>query len=744
MVHRRISLLNQAMSTLNTKSGEKRRFWERILVCGAFIVILTMGLVHGWFFKPASEAPLFGNILLVVFINLNVLLLLLLAYLVLRNFVKLIFERKRNILGSKLKTTLVAASVALTLIPAVPLFWFASQFIFSSLDHWFSSSVQSSLENSVLLARQYVEQERANLVSECRALVPEAARMITEQKEKAHLESGIGFLFAARIDAAYLFNSSGDLRWSFRQNTAQEIDTALVTRSFQNESGTASKIISLPTGVQKAIAARIPLQPLTGDGSALIVLRFLPGELALKLASITAGYDNYLQLKMLHSPLKKSHFITFSIVTMLAIFSAVWFGFFLAKNLTGPIQKLLTATQQIADGNLDVRLDPDRQDEIGMLMASFNDMIEDLSEGRKKLDRAYNALQSTNIELEDRRRYMEVVLKNIAAGVVSVDAEGKITTINNSVEVLFGVRAEEAKGKHYTAFLDQSQMEIVKAFISCYKEGRHAYFEQPAQVKVAGVPMSLFIKVSVLRDDQDQFMGVVAVLDDFTELEKAQRMAAWREVARRIAHEIKNPLTPIQLSAQRLRRKYPELVEGDGSVFDECTRTIIQQVNHMKSLVNEFSRFARLPRAKLEPCSLYEIVEEGLSLYRHNFSSISFHLEKDDDMPALRLDRDQFRQVIINLLENSVYAIGRDAGEISIRLSYDPALKIARLECADTGHGIAPENRQKVFEPYYSTKEKGAGLGLAIVSSIIADHNGFIRVRGNEPRGTVFTVELPG
>ncbi len=729
---------------MDTKSGQKRRFWERILVCGAFIVILTMGLVQGWFFKPSSEAPLFGNILLVVFINLNVLLLLLLAYLVLRNFVKLIFERKRNILGSKLKTRLVAASVALTLIPAVPLFWFASQFIFSSLDHWFSSSVQASLENSVLLARQYVERERTNLVSECRAMVPEAARMITEPKDTARLESGIGFLFAARIDAAYVFNSSGDLRWSFRQNAAQEIDTALLTSSFQKESGTTSKIISFPTGAQQAIAARISLQPLTGDGSSLIVLRFLPGELARQLASITAGYDNYLQLKMLHSPLKKSHFITFSIVTMLAIFAAVWFGFFLAKNLTGPIQKLLTATQQIADGDLEVRLDPDRQDEIGMLMASFNNMIGDLSEGRKKLDRAYNALQSTNIELEDRRRYMEVVLKNIAAGVVSVDAEGKITTINNSVEVLFGVRAGEAKGKHYTEFLDQSQMEIVKAFITSYKEGRHAYLERPAQVKVAGVPMSLFIKVSVLRDDQDQFMGIVAVLDDFTELEKAQRMAAWREVARRIAHEIKNPLTPIQLSAQRLRRKYPGLAESDGSVFDECTSTIIQQVNHMKSLVNEFSRFARLPRAKLESCSLCEIVEEGLGLYRHNFSSISFHLERDDAMPALRLDRDQFRQVIINLLENSVHAIGGETGEISIRLSYDSALKIARLECADTGHGIALENRQRVFEPYYSTKEKGTGLGLAIVSSIIADHNGFIRVRGNEPRGTVFTVELPG
>ncbi|MGC9195683.1 MAG: sensor histidine kinase, partial [Syntrophobacteraceae bacterium] len=184
--------------------------------------------------------------------------------------------------------------------------------------------------------------------------------------------------------------------------------------------------------------------------------------------------------------------------------------------------------------------------------------------------------------------------------------------------------------------------------------------------------------------------------------------------------------------------------EADGTIFDECTRTIIQQVDHMKSLVNEFSRFARLPRARLQPCSLHEIVEEGLSLYRHNYNSISFTLQKDDTMPDLGLDRDQFRQVIINLLENSVQAIGGEGGKISIRLFYDSALKIAKMECADTGHGIAPENRPRIFEPYYSTKNKGTGLGLAIVSSIVADHNGFIRVRANQPRGTVFTVELPG
>ena len=728
----------------DTKSAERRRFWEKILVCTAFGLILTLGFLEGWFVQLRSDLPLFGNLLLLVFINLNVLLLLLLAYLVVRNIVKLVFERKRNILGSKLKARLVAASVGLTLIPAIPLFWLASQFIFSSLDNWFSSQVEQALETSVLLAKEFVQQEKANMLEDCSALMPELAAVAMQEEIWQDLDTGTRkILDHNRIDALFLYNSAWDLKWSVTEANVPEIDPALLGGSFKTEVGTTSRIINLPD--QDAIAARLSLPSAPGrQPDELIAVRLLPAQLTSKLDTITAGYENYLQLKMLHLPLKRSHFITFSIVTMLAIFAAIWFGFFLAKNLTGPIQKLLTATQLIAEGDLGVRLEPGRSDELGMLMASFNNMIDDLREGREKLDGAYNALQSTNIELEDRRRYMEIVLKNIAAGVVSVDSDGNITTINKSAELIFGIRAEEARGKRYSTFLDAAQLDIVNSFLSSFKDGKHAYIEQPAQLKVAGSPMSLLIKVSILRDDRDQYMGVVVVLDDFTELEKAQRMAAWREVARRIAHEIKNPLTPIQLSAQRLRRKYPELVDSEGSIFDECTRTIVQQVDHMKLLVNEFSKFARLPRARLAPCSLSEIVEEGLSLYRHNFSRISFVLEKDDAIPPLKLDRDQFRQVIINLLDNAVHAMEPDEGEISIRLSYDPVLKIARLECADTGHGIAPENRLKVFEPYYSTKEKGTGLGLAIVSSIIADHNGFVRVRGNEPRGTVLTVELPG
>jgi two-component system nitrogen regulation sensor histidine kinase NtrY len=255
--------------------------------------------------------------------------------------------------------------------------------------------------------------------------------------------------------------------------------------------------------------------------------------------------------------------------------------------------------------------------------------------------------------------------------------------------------------------------------------------------------MVLLIKASVLRDEKDQYMGVVVVVDDLTDLEKAQRMAAWREVARRIAHEIKNPLTPIQLSAQRLRRKYSSMLEENDSVLDECTSTIVHQVDHMKHLVNEFSRFARLPRAQPSACNLVAIVEEGMALYKHTCSHISFTLENHDELPTLQLDRDQFKQVMNNLLDNAVHAVGNETGGVAVRLYYEPVLKIVRLECADTGHGLSPEDKLRMFEPYYSKKEKGTGLGLAIVASIIADHNGFVRVRDNSPRGTVIVIELP-
>ena len=725
----------------------KERFWVILL----FLLVIFFGFLEGWFFQLQPDLPLSGNILLFALINLNVILLLLLAYLVLRNIVKLLFERKRNLLGTKLKTRLVAAFVGLSLIPTLPLFWLATQFIFSSLEYWFSHRVEQSLKESVTFAKDYLEEEKKGFLTDVQMVrgdlagLPNSHDSSAASRERA-LEP---LLLRYHLDALWLLDSNGKLLGDVRRPDAPKVDLTAFKSVASSEAGDLGQVQTITfdenreaLGVQLEYPLGDPLHPdATGK---VLALKVFPEHITDRLRAMGLGYEDYLQLKLLHKPLKRSHFITFSIITLLVVFGAIWFAFFLARSITVPIETLVFATQSVADGDLSLQVDSDRKDEIGMLLTSFNKMVHDLREGREQLDKAYGALQQSNAELEDRRRYMEIVLRNIAAGVVSIDAEGAIVTMNKSAENTFGVQADLVRGRLYSEVLHPAHLEIVKSFVETYRLSRQPFLEQQVQVIIGNRPMVLLIKVSMLRDDRNQHVGAVVVLDDLTDLEKAQRMAAWREVARRIAHEIKNPLTPIKLSAQRLRRKHADLATLEGSIFDQCTRTIIEQVDHMKHLVNEFSKFARLPRAQPTLCNLSGIVEEVLTFYQHTYPRVAFGLKKDENMPLLRLDRDQFKQVMHNLLDNAMHALDGGRGTITVSLFYDPILKIARLECADNGHGISPEDKLRMFEPYYSKKEKGTGLGLAIVASIITDHNGFVRVRDNQPQGAVIIIELPG
>ncbi len=741
----------KALKTALGPNADRKQRAKIYWIIALVLVIVYFVIVEAWYSRYESDLPMVGNILFAL-INLNVILLLLLTYLVLRNIVKLIFERKRNILGHKLRTRLVIAFVGLTLIPTVPLFWLTTQFIFSSMDHWFTQKVEQSLDQSLALVKDYLDEEGKELTHRCALVTAEllAQPLSSNDTPSTPLPVPPHLIHDYQLDAILVFNPGGGLLMQGRSADMPQIGTRRIRRLLSRE-GQISPVIPFSfANKQEGLMARAPFGPSTPFAESVsgevVVIRVLPSSITDKFAGIASGYEDYLQMKLLEKPLKISHFVTFSIVTLLVIFAAIWFGFFLAKGLTVPIQALVSATQSIAEGDLNVEVDTDRSDEIGMLIVSFNKMVRDLREGREQLANAYDALQASHIEIENRRQYMEIVLKNIAAGVVSVDSTGTIMTMNHSAEAIFGIQADEARGRHYATFLQGQQLDIVKSFVRSYRLTRQPHIEQQLHVMIGNRPMFLYIKVSVLQDEEGRFIGVVVVLDDLTDLEKAQRMAAWREVAR-IAHEIKNPLTPIQLSAQRLRRRYSELLqddEGELSVLNECTQTIIQQVESMKHLVNEFSRFARLPRAQPTPADLAEIVEESLALYRYNYPQIDFSLEEQEKLPPLMLDRDQFKQVMINLFENAIHALDGGEGTVTVRLFYDSILKIARLECADTGHGLSQDDKLRMFEPYYSTKEKGTGLGLAIVASIIADHNGFIRVRDNVPRGTVIIIELPG
>ena len=391
-----------------------------------------------------------------------------------------------------------------------------------------------------------------------------------------------------------------------------------------------------------------------------------------------------------------------------------------------PIQQLAEGTHEVAHGNLDYRIESGGDDEIGTLVASFNQMTEDL--------------KHTHSELEQRRQYMETLLANITAGVISVDRSGKVTIINKAAEQILELRAQDVLYRRYEEALGAPELQPLIEVIEQVKDG----LAVECGVRIGGAERvrMLMTVAADLRDDAGRTLGVMVFMEDLTEIQGVQRVEAWREVARRIAHEIKNPLTPIQLSAQRLRKRYENVLDGDGAVLDKCTSTIIRQVEELKTLVNEFSNFARLPTAKLDHDDLNEVVREALFLFKEGHREVEFDFTGQEPLPPVELDREQIKRALFNLLDNAVASL-KGSGRIEIATRFDEAFGMVRLEVADEGEGIAREDRGRIFEPYYSTKEDGTGLGLSIVGTIVADHRGYTRVRQNQPRGTRFIIELP-
>jgi two-component system nitrogen regulation sensor histidine kinase NtrY len=335
---------------------------------------------------------------------------------------------------------------------------------------------------------------------------------------------------------------------------------------------------------------------------------------------------------------------------------------------------------------------------------------------------------------------MEIVLKHVSAGVVSLDKKGRITTMSKSAEQMLHLDVEKLLNTSYLSLLSEENAQLADDIREKLARSMTGSIETTLRISIGGRPRSFLLHVKALKDEGDNPLGYVLVFDDLTELEKAQRLAAWREVARRIAHEVKNPLTPIALSAQRLNRKYSERI--DEPIFTECVQTIIDHVSLIRNLVNEFSTFAKFPSANPKPCRIENIIDETVALYREGHPDVRFDLRVSKKLPEINLDRQQMKQAMINLVDNAIGAM-KASGDLSISVSHDPILKMIRLEVADTGPGITDEEKIRLFEPYFSTKQTGMGLGLTIVNSIVADHYGMIRVLDNHPRGARFVIELP-
>lgn len=732
------------------KQDRQRRRRERYIIVSITIVISALTYLGVKVFDLGLNLPVSGSILIFALININVILLLLLLFLTMRNLVKLLFERRKRIMGARLRSKLVLAFVTLSLLPTMILFFVSVQFISTSIEYWFNLPIDRSLKKSLEVAQEFYNRS----VDEALTHGNNMSRVITHEgyifvKKKDDLEK---FIDEKRIEYGLTSIKVYSRKLEIRAVTqAERVDLTpfsdpgldLLRKSFK-EGTDAHQIQSSVHG--DLVSGIVPIFSRTESKAVvgLIVLeKLIPGTLVKRFAALSRGMEEYRQLKLLKQPIKISNMITLSIVTLLIIFSSIWFGFYLSKGITVPIQELAEGTNRIASGDYEFFIDLEAEDEMGILVNSFNRMTLDLKNGKKQLEETNLELIRSNVESEQRRLYMEIVLANVAAGVISADADGRILTINKSAEKMLNIDAKRLMGKRYQEVIRGGQLKSINEFLEDRNRSRKDSLRSQIKLSVRNKSLTLLISLNILRDDAGKYLGLVAVFEDLTDIERSQRMAAWREVARRIAHEVKNPLTPIQLSAQRLKKRYGEKVaQDDGKVFEECTNMIINQVEELKRLVNEFSSFARMPTSNPTPNNISQTIGDSLSLYKETQKDVNITFKQVTETPVFKFDKQQMKRVMINLLDNAIEATD-GKGEINIDLSYSAGQGTITIEVADDGMGIPPENRARLFEPYFSTKKHGTGLGLAIVNTIISDHDGSIRVESNKPRGSRFIIELP-
>ncbi|MFP4347157.1 MAG: ATP-binding protein [Thermodesulfobacteriota bacterium] len=734
-------------SALLTDQNRRRRKREIVLIFLILGFVAFLTYLENRIINFGGDFPISNTILMFILININLLLLILLIFLVFRNLFKLLYDRRRKVMGTRLRTRLVLAFISLTLLPTTVLFFFSIHFITTSIEFWFNVPIEQALENSLQVGRQLyhrVETQNRFLLERIAYQIrtrdylrPDQLDGLANYIQVVQKEFNIQGVEVYDRNARRLYVAlspeldalpfevvfMGNLRKDMRDRPIRSFSQNTVAGELNRTIG------AIPFGAEGA------------DAEGFIVLsNLISPDLAENLASISRGYEEYQQIKLLKRPIRVTYYITLSIVALLVLFCAIWFGFYLAKSISVPIQELAEGTRRVAEGDLGFSLTAVGDDEIGSLVESFNRMTRDLRANRDQLELSARMLRQQNIEIEERRRYMEIVLRNISTGVITLDAKGFVITANKSAERMLNLQAEEILGRSYKRLLDGKLLDLADEIREKIDESREDAAEMPVRVTISGRPRSFMTHVSVLRDDAGNHIGLVIVFDDLTDQEKAQRMAAWREVARRIAHEVKNPLTPITLSAQRLKRKYSSRI--DESVFTECIHMIIDHVELIRNLVNEFSTFARFPAANPRQCALVPIIEETIALYREGHPEVRFALDAPENLVLLNLDRRQIKQAMINLADNAISAM-KGKGRITFTLTHEPALKTVRLEVADTGPGISHDDKTRLFEPYFSTKKSGMGLGLTIVSTIIADHNGMIRVQDNPPCGTKFIIEFP-
>ena len=739
---------------LTAEQKKRKQRLIRVVIAFCLLLIPALAYLQRGLLGADFNLPVSSTILIFALININGLLLLLMVYLVLRNLVELIFERNQKIMGSRLRTRLVISFVSLSLVPTGILFVIALRFVSTSMDYWFNTNVDEALEAAHRLAQSTLQEtgQQAEFTGRQLVVLMESGALNIQDLPALErvLASSLEIDLPGSPDSLVLLDSDRRELIAVRGQRLLPIMLPVIPseaiRLAQVHNRT--EVVTQRTTIGELIQAIVPVdvqvsaRPQTWF---LVTTQLVPTARLETLQAVFTGVTGYNQLVMLKAPIKLSLIIMLLIITLLILFGAIWFAFFISRSLTGPINKLAEATRRVAEGDLDFTLEKESGDEMGLLVDSFNSMTSDLLVSNRRLASAHQALQQSTEVSEQRRRYLETILENVAAGVIALDEHNRIATINRFAEELLAIQPAAFLGREYHEVLPRQHAMIVESFLAELDATGRSTIERHLRVTIRrGETLSLQVNVTRMVDERGRSIGFVILFDNLTNLEKAQRLAAWQEVARRIAHEIKNPLTPIQLSAQRLRKRFLDRIGEDRDIFDQCTATIVAQVDEIKKLASEFSDFARMPKLRRETNDLGRLAEEVVFLYQEAHRTLTITCRIDPALPLFPFDAVQIKRVLINLLDNAVTALG-DGGAIEVRVGPAPEREtpMAMLRVADNGPGIPADVRLRIFEPYFSTRKSGTGLGLAIAQTIVSEHGGTIRARDNHPTGTVFTVELP-
>jgi two-component system, NtrC family, nitrogen regulation sensor histidine kinase NtrY len=681
-----------------------------------------------------------------VFTALSALIFLLfvaLSFVLMRNLLKLFAERRLGVLGSKFRTRMVAGALLLSSLPVVVMYWFAYGLMNRSIDKWFSTPVEEVRADThamaSLLANYAMQNARAEAAT--MAASPEMERafsghgfsgVVAEfQRHELTLQGGFAL---AILDGNEEASFNAPAAWPILKSRLPLAEAA---------AGHPAQFTWQQTDYSLGSVA------VQGGGLILVAIP-LPREFSETVRQVQGSQQRYYNLARERKLVRRTYMGLLLLLTMIVLFVTTWLALFLSKIVTRPLSALAEATQEISRGRFDHRIDVRAADEIGDLVRSFNRMAEDVEAGRRQIEASTRDLSAANAELEHRRRQMETILESIPTGVLSLDADRRVTHINQALLRMFhpdGGRDDASQLLLGAPLADVFPAELLEDFEPLLRRAdRMGMTTSQMEVQLPRGSLNVAATVAALKH-QGERSGYVVVFEDLSDLLKAQKQAAWREVARRVAHEIKNPLTPIALSAERIQRHLERTTSADPAsmaIVRSCADTIAGAVETVRQLVDEFSTLARFPVAKPQPADINEIIESALAMFNGRLDGIDLHKLLGADLPKVMADSEAIKRAVANLVDNAAEA-SQDAvvREIEISTALVASRDAVEIAVADTGHGVTRELKEKLFLPYFSTKKRGTGLGLAIVSRIVEDHHGSIRVEENHPVGSRFIVELP-